>query len=416
MLPSAKKYLKESIVIIGGGAAGFFCAINLAMRTNRYQIILLEKTGKLLSKVKVSGGGRCNVTHHNFNNTEIVKYYPRGEKFLKNVFHKFSVTDTIEWFESHGVKLKAEADNRMFPVTDSSQTVIDCLLNLAAKYHIDIRMNAEVKTISCDKQQGFVLELKSGTQLKASKICIATGGYNKLEAYNYIGELEHEIIKPVPSLFTFNLPEHNIRHLQGVSIEDVSIKIMGSKLQQRGPLLITHWGLSGPVVLRLSAWGARVLAESNWHFSIIVNWLPRYNEETLRDYFFELRIEKAKLFLHHKNPFGLPSRLWQYFLHQNEIGEQVRWSELPAKEQNKLISTLCAQVFEVKGKTTFKEEFVTAGGISLREIDTQTMMSRKVPNLLFAGEIIDVDGVTGGFNFQNAWSTAYVAAVSMSME
>jgi predicted Rossmann fold flavoprotein len=398
--------LQKTLVVVGGGAAGFFCAVNAA--SEGINVILLEKTGKLLSKVKVSGGGRCNVTHACFNISQMAAHYPRGERFLKKAFHHFFTADTIEWFKKRGVMLKKEADGRMFPTSDSSETIIHCLLQEASKKHVVIKMNAEVQQIT-PSGNGFDVALKNQQPLRADYVCVATGGYPKQEMYTWLHNIGHNVVAPVPSLFTFNLPGHPIRNLMGV-VAEAQVKISGSKLSDSGPVLITHWGLSGPAILKLSAWGARMLAERQWHFHALINWCAATNEESLRQNFGAIRSEKAKHKLGSRNPFGLPARLWQFILTESGIKEDIRWADLPAKEQNRLIKNLTAYEIEVKGKTTFKEEFVTAGGIDLREIDANTMMSKKHPGLFFAGEALDIDGVTGGFNFQNAWTTGFIAA------
>jgi predicted Rossmann fold flavoprotein len=404
---------KNTLIVIGGGAAGFFCAVNAARINPHLKVILIEKTHKLLSKVKVSGGGRCNVTHACFDILEMSKKYPGGSNFIKKTFHQFFTTDTIQWFESRGVKLKTEADGRMFPVTDSSQTIIDCLLKEANKYEVEIKMNAEVRKLQMINNE-WEIETANSQRLTANYICIACGGYPKSSMFNWLKELGHTIEEPVPSLFTFNMPGHPIAKLMGVSVENAKIKITGTKLEQQGPVLITHWGLSGPAVLRLSAWGARQLAICNWHFEIIVNWLPGFNEQSLKEKFQQLRFDLAPQRINHKNPFAIPQRLWEFLTEQSGIKSERRWADLPAGEQNRLIKNLCACEFSIKGKTTFKEEFVTAGGIKLNEVDANTMMSKKIPKLFFAGEILDVDGITGGFNFQHAWTSGYIAAKTIA--
>jgi predicted Rossmann fold flavoprotein len=413
---------RKRLVVIGGGAAGFFCAVNAARLNPQLEVIILEKSNKLLSKVKVSGGGRCNVTHACYSIAEMIKKYPRGSAFLKKAFHHFFTTDTIAWFESRGVALKTEADGRMFPVTDSSQTIIDCLLKEANKYHVEIRMNKEVKQLAIGGEQSantkqFEIQFADHSILHADFICIASGGYPKIIQYQWLNKSDHAVVEPFPSLFTFNLaapqagmPGTSITALMGVAVENAAVKIVGTKFSEKGPLLITHWGMSGPVVLKLSAWGARELAACNWQFAILVNWIPDFNENSLRDKMQQLRFELAAQKMINRNPFALPNRLWEYLLVQSGIHPDMRWADLPAREQNKLIKNLCAQEFAVKGKTTFKEEFVTAGGIELTEIDHHTMQSRKHPGLYFAGEIINVDGITGGYNFQNAWTTGWIAA------
>lgn len=396
-------------MVIGGGAAGFFCAVNAARLYPELQVTLIEKTSRLLSKVKVSGGGRCNVTHACFSIAEMVKKYPRGGKFLKKAFHQFFTTDTIQWFEERGVALKTEADGRMFPQSNTSQTIIDCLLDEAGKYKVDIIMSTQVRAI-VKKDARWELQLSNKQNIAADLVCIACGGYARAEQFNWVKELGHSIESPVPSLFTFNIPQNGITALMGITVEHAVIKIAGTKLQESGPLLITHWGMSGPMVLKLSAWGARELALKNYHFTIIVNWLPAFNEITLRDKMQQVRFEIASQKIINRNPFSLPARLWEYLLQQCGIDVNMRWADFPAKEQNKLVKTLCVHEFEVKGKTTFKEEFVTAGGVQLHEVDVNTMQSKIAPGLFFAGEILDVDGITGGFNFQNAWTTGWIAA------
>ncbi|MGF2411329.1 MAG: NAD(P)/FAD-dependent oxidoreductase [Ferruginibacter sp.] len=404
---------KKQLVVIGGGAAGFFCAINAARMNPDLQVTIAEKTNKLLSKVKVSGGGRCNVTHACFSIADMIKKYPRGAAFLKKAFHHFFTTDTIEWFAARGVELKTEGDGRMFPVTNSSQTIIDCLMKEANKYGVQILMNAEVKQLTKENDR-FEISIADNRVLHADFICIASGGYPKSVQFDWLKKAGHTIDTPVPSLFTFNMPGNAITALMGVVVENAVVKIMGTKLQEQGPLLITHWGMSGPAVLKLSAWGARELQTKNYEFKIVVNWIPDFNENTLREKMQQLRFDIAAQKIVNRNPFALPNRLWEYLLQQAEVDANLRWADLPAAKQNKLIKMLCVQEFAVKGKTTFKEEFVTSGGIELNEIDYNTMQSKKLPGLFFAGEVINVDGVTGGFNFQNAWTTGWIAAKAVA--
>ena len=417
---------KKRLVVIGGGAAGFFCAVNAAQLNPAMEVIILEKSNKLLSKVKVSGGGRCNVTHACYSIAEMIKKYPRGSAFLKKAFHHFFTTDTIAWFKNRGVELKTETDGRMFPATNSSQTIIDCLMKEANKYHVEIRMNKEVKHLAVgsgqmgldnepwttDKQ--FELGFADGSILQADFVCIASGGYPKILQYHWLAKAGHIIDEPVPSLFTFNMPGNSVTALMGVAVENAQVKIAGSKLLESGPLLITHWGMSGPAILKLSAWGARELAINNYNFSILINWIPDFNENSLREKIQQLRFQLAAQKIINRNPFALPNRLWEYLLLQSGIQADLRWADLPAREQNKLIKNLCANEYAVKGKTTFKEEFVTSGGVQLNEIDFNTMQSKKHAGLFFAGEIINVDGITGGYNFQNAWTTGWIAAKAIS--
>ncbi len=404
---------KKRLVVIGGGAAGFFCAINAAQMNPAFEVIIVEKTGKLLSKVRISGGGRCNVTHHCFSMAEMIKKYPRGNHFLKKAFHHFFTTDTIRWFEERGVQLKTEADGRMFPTTDSSETIVNCLMKEVNKYGVQILLNREVAALSIVNGE-WSIEFNDGSTIQANFVCVASGGYPKAMQFEWLKKLGHTIEAPVPSLFTFNMPGNNIISLMGIVAENASVKIAGSKLQEQGPLLITHWGMSGPCILKLSAWGAKELAAKNYQFSILVNWLPAFNEQTLKNKFQQVRFNQAAQKIVNRNAFGLPQRLWQYLLQQSGINENMRWADLPAKEQNKLIKNSCVQEFAVSGKTTFKEEFVTAGGVALQEVDYNTMQSKIVPNLFFAGEVLNIDGVTGGFNFQSAWTTGFIAAKAIS--
>jgi predicted Rossmann fold flavoprotein len=404
---------KKTLIVIGGGAAGFFCAVNAARMNSDLKVIIIEKTGKILSKIKVSGGGRCNVTHACFEIDGMARKYPRGENFVKKTFHQFFTKDTVEWFEERGVRLKTEADRRMFPISNSSQTIIDCLINEANKYRVEILRNVQVERIE-KLNKDWRLHTTNGQHLTANYVCVASGGYPKTSMFDWLKNLGHTIEEPVPSLFTFNLPSNSITKLMGVSVADAQVKIAGTKLVERAPLLITHWGLSGPCVLRLSAWGARELKEKNYEFSILINWIPAENETSLRERYQELRIETGSQKIINKNSFGLPQRLWEYLIYQSGITENMRWADLPAKEQKKLIGNLIAYECLVKGKTTFKEEFVTAGGIKLSEIDFNTMQSKIVPNIFFAGEIMDVDGITGGFNFQHAWTSGFIAAKAIS--
>ena len=405
--------VNKRLVIIGGGAAGIFCAVNAARMNPVLKITVLEKSNKLLSKVKISGGGRCNVTHACFDMEEMSRQYPRGRHFVKKAFHQFFTTDTIRWFEERGVKLKTEADGRMFPVTDTSQTIIDCLLREADKYGVEILIKREVAGINV-QQTIFNVQFSNSGSLSADYVCIASGGYPKSFMFDWLKKPGHTIEEPVPSLFTFNLPKHPITKLMGLSVEKVRVKISGIKLEEEGPLLITHWGLSGPAVLRLSAWAARELRVMGYQFRVLINWVPDFHEHSLHEKFQEIRKLHAAQKLVNKNPFGLPSRLWEFLAEQSGVKPEWRWGDLPAANQNKLIKNLCSYECEVKGKTTFKEEFVTAGGIKLSEVDPRTMMSKKVPNLFFAGEVLDVDGITGGFNFQHAWTSGWVAAKAIA--
>jgi predicted Rossmann fold flavoprotein len=405
--------MAKTLVVIGGGAAGFFCAVNAAKQNPDLEVVIVEKNNKVLSKVKVSGGGRCNVTHACFDVNELILKYPRGKYFVKKTFNWFGPNDTIEWFKERGVNLKIEPDNRMFPDTDSSQTIIDCLLTEAKKYKVKILMSCAINTIAYINK-AFSLLTASGNIISANYVCVACGGFPKTDQFNWLTSLGHTIEEPVPSLFTFNMPNNKITELMGISVENSTIKIAGTKFVNNGPLLITHWGMSGPAVLKLSAWAARYLASANYQFTIIVNWLGEATEFDLKVQFADYRFSLAGQKIGHKNPFGLPNRLWQYLLAFSGISEDTRWADLPSAPQYRLIRNLVLQEFAVNGKTTFKEEFVTSGGIKLVEVDPNTMESKKVDNLFFGGEIVDVDGVTGGFNFQHAWTSGWIAAKTIA--
>lgn len=405
--------MAKKLVVIGGGAAGFFCAVNAAKQNPNLEVVIVEKNNKVLSKVKVSGGGRCNVTHACFDINELIQKYPRGKHFVKKTFNWFGPTDTIEWFKERGVTLKTEADNRMFPDTDSSQTIIDCLLTEARKYKVKMLMSCAINTIAYINKE-FSLLTATGTMISANYVCVACGGFPKTDQFNWLTSLGHSIEEPVPSLFTFNMPNNKITELMGVSVDNATVKIAGTKLLNNGPLLITHWGMSGPAILKLSAWAARYLASANYQFTIIVNWLGETTEFDLKEQFADYRFSLAAQKIGNKNPFGLPNRLWQYLLTFSGISEDMRWADLPSAPQYRLIRNLVLQEFTVNGKTTFKEEFVTSGGIKLSEVDANTMESKKVDNLFFGGEIVDVDGVTGGFNFQHAWTSGWIAAKTIA--
>ncbi len=409
--------MKKKLVVIGGGAAGFFCAINAALKNPELEVTIIEKTSKLLSKVRVSGGGRCNVTHACFSIAEMVKKYPRGEKFLKQSFHHFFTTDTINWFKQRKIKLTTEDDGRMFPESNSSETIINCLLEEVHNQEVKILMNCEVIEVENFQREvenilpnRFKIKCKSGEEFYADFICIACGGYNKKEQFTWLMKLGHSFESPVPSLFTFNIPHNPIVELMGITLKNVIVKINGTKYKQEGSLLITHWGLSGPAILKLSAFAAKDLSALQYDFSISVNWLPSLNENLVLEKLKLLRNELASQKIGNRNSFDLPQRFWKYHLQLCGINEEIRWADLPAKLQNLLAIQLCSQQFRVKGKTTFKEEFVTAGGIKLNEVNAITMESKVTPQLFFAGEILDVDGITGGFNFQHAWTSSWLAA------
>lgn len=401
----------KQIAIIGAGAAGCFAAANIPFQDG-VQVTVFEKTGKVMQKVKVSGGGRCNTTHALFDVPELVTRYPRGKQLLKKSLYRFSPEKTIDWFARRGVKLKTEADGRMFPITDDSQTIIDCVWQQMMQNKVQVKYHKSIESITKVGEQ-LQLNFNDDTSFIADKVLIACGGFPKQDQYKWIVEIGHTIQTPVPSLFTFNMPKHPITELMGVAVPDATVRITGTKISEHGPLLITHWGMSGPAVLRTSAWAARELSERNYEFNIQINWLLDVTEEELKEQLLDIRREQGKQSVGNKNPFNLPKRLWEYQLKNAGINEETKWGELPAAAQNKMINFLIRDAYDVKGKTTFKEEFVTCGGVKLSEIDPQTMESRIMKGLYFAGEILDVDGITGGFNFQHAWSSGFIASQSM---
>jgi predicted Rossmann fold flavoprotein len=401
------------IIIIGGGAAGFFTAINTAEMRPSLKIAILERGKEVLTKVKISGGGRCNVTHAEFIPKELSKNYPRGEKELLGPFHSFMTGDTLGWFEERGVAIKMEEDGRMFPTTDSSQTIIDCFTSEISKLDIDLLKSHPVKTIK-KITTGWQIDTGKET-LTAQAIVIATGSNPKI--WKLLESLGHKIVPPVPSLFTFNIKDQRITDLPGVATE-ASIKVVGKKrkviLESEGPLLITHWGMSGPAILKLSAWGARLLEGLDYKFEIIVNWLLYETEEDVVEQLLRFKTKNAKQTLHKYAQFELPKRLWQTLLFASGISETEIWADISKKKLQNLANQLVASIFQVDGKSTFKEEFVTAGGVDLKEVNFKTFESKKQPNLYFAGEVLNIDAITGGFNFQNAWTGGYIVAKSLA--
>lgn len=401
------------LIVIGGGAAGFFGAIQAAEMSPGLKILILEKSNKVLAKVRISGGGRCNVTHHCFNPFELAHHYPRGEKWLKNVFKIFHAEHVVKWFASKGVALKHEDDGRMFPDTDSSLTIIECFLSLAQTLRIKIEL---AKTVTGINPADDLLSVNcaDGTVYKAKKVLVATGGSPHKHSYDFLAKLNHNICAPIPSLFTFNDAENDFKDLMGVSVPDAEIRIAATKFSQRGPVLITHWGLSGPAVIKLSSWAARYLHQCDYKFTVLVNWLGTTNEDELRATLTQYKAERSKQKIMGHTLFSLPQRLSKRLCTLAEIDETKVWGELAQKKINKLVEFLIRCPFQIKGKTTFKEEFVTCGGVDLKEVHLETMASKKNENIFFSGEVLDIDGETGGFNFQSAWSTAYLAAKSIS--
>jgi len=398
------------LIVVGGGAAGFFSAITCAENSGK-SVLILEKTSQLLQKVKVSGGGRCNVTHQCFEPRELSRHYPRGEKSLIGPFHRFGAADTVEWFASRGVTLKTEADGRMFPDTDSSQTIVDTLLGAADAAGVRIHTSEGVTSL-IKSEDVFELVTDTGNSYTAPSVLIATGGTRLAAGARIAASLGHELKPPTPSLFTFKVKDPRIDGLLGLSVSPAEVSIQQSKLKSRGPVLITHWGLSGPGILKISAWGARELADRDYRFDISVNWLPDADPEAVVA---EKRSSEAKRQLSSRSPFeSIPKRLWLRLLAAAEVPDITTWSQLSKTQATRLLGQLITSSFAVSGKSTNKDEFVTCGGIALDEINFQTMESKLVHGLYFAGEVIDVDGVTGGFNFQNAWTNGFHAGAAIA--
>lgn len=406
----------KKIVVIGGGAAGFFCAIQIAELHPNWEISILEKSTKVLAKVRVSGGGRCNVTHACPDVETLLKKYPRGSRFLKKAFYRFATKNTISWFAVNGVELHTEKDGRMFPTTNNSATIIECLTQKINQYKIQVLLNNEVMNVekNRDSQDSntlpFSIQLRGRELMQADAICVATGGMLKAEKLNWLLTLGHSIVEPVPSLFTFNTVDKKITTLMGVAVDNASIQWDGNKNKETGPLLITHWGISGPAAIKLSAWCAREMAVANYEGAIVINWIPGFNESTLKMEWINFRQDYGRREMGSRNPFNLPARLWQYLLEEAAIVPATKWADLKSVNQLHLIQLLTRYTLQIKGKTTFKEEFVTCGGVDLNDIDPATMESKLCPGLYFAGEMMDVDGITGGFNFQHAWTSAWIAA------
>ncbi len=404
--------MSKKIYIIGGGAAGFFCAIQLAEKNPDFSITIIEKSTKLLSKVRISGGGRCNVTHACFEAKELIKNYPRGSKELLGAFTRFGPAEMVNWLKSKQVALKTEADGRMFPVSNNSETIVNCFLDTSQLLGIKLEMECSVISMQ-QLQNGILLETQkqhnSVQQLKADAVVVCTGGFNQLKAYDFLKNTEHKILPPVPSLFTFNIPNNPVHQLMGLSVPNVKVKIKCSNYFTEGPLLITHWGFSGPAILKLSAFAAQELAKENYHTTVTINWLNDEQNE-VRDRLQDSFRANTKTQIVNLPVVALPKRLWHFLVAKAEIPSFKLCSELTKKELNKLVELLVNDQYEMRGKTTFKEEFVSCGGIDLKEVDFKTMQSKKWNNLYFAGEIMNIDGITGGFNFQAAWTTAWIAA------
>jgi len=404
---------QRHVIIAGGGAAGFFAAIACAEADPDCAVTIYEATAHPLAKVKVSGGARCNVTHACFEPKELVKRYPRGGRELLGAFHRWQPRDTVEWFGSRGVALKTEEDGRMFPVTDSSQTIVDCLQGAAAKAGVRLVLRTGLKT-AVKKARGFGVTLTTGETVDCDRLLLATGGNKSNAGLEIAARLGHAIEPPVPSLFTFHIDDPRLKELAGISVEEAVTAVRGTTLKERGPLLVTHWGLSGPAVLKLSAWGARTLHDCDYRFTLLVNWVPAFNPESLRAELDRARTANPKKQLGTWCPVGLPLRLWERLLTAAGLKSDTTWATVPGVALRALAAQVGEGEFAVAGKSMFKEEFVTCGGVRLSEVDFKTMESRLVPGLHFAGEVIDVDGITGGFNFQAAWTGGWLAGRAMA--
>ncbi len=402
---------KTDIIIIGGGAAGFFTAINLAENMPNSKIIILERGAEVLAKVKISGGGRCNLTHAQFNPKELTQNYPRGEKELLGPFHTFMTGDTVEWFEKKGVPLTIEEDGRMFPESNSSQTIIDCFVNETKRLGVEVLKNHSVKGIEKENEKWIVATEKGN--FISEKLVITTGSNSKI--WSLVKNLGHTIIPPVPSLFTFNIQDERIKDLSGIATQaSVKVVLDNIKLESEGAVLITHWGLSGPAILKLSAWGARELEKVNYQFKIKVNWVQDISTQKTFENLKELKERNSKQSLFKYAQFNVPKRLWQSLVNASGIVENQKWAETTNKQLQNLSEQLTQSIFQVNGKSTFKEEFVTAGGVDLKEINFKRFESKLQKNLFFAGEVLDIDAITGGFNFQNAWTGGFIVAKSIT--
>ena len=399
--------------IIGGGAAGFFAAIRAKSLAPQCEVVLLEASGKLLSKVRISGGGRCNVTHACYDPAELITNYPRGSKALRQAFSRFMTGDTIDWFESRGVPLKTEQDGRIFPVSDQSSSIVNCLMREAAVCGVKLMTHTAVASIR-NSANGFIIIDKSANEMHFDRVLVATGGMPIASRFSWLKEMGHSISNPVPSLFTFNLPGNSITSLMGLSVKDAQVKLLPDGPVSEGPLLITHWGMSGPAVLKLSSLAARKMAEADYHVKAEINWCAATDPDQTFDWFYACRLESGKSRVRNTSPHPLPKRLWEYLVGYAGIDEEINWSDLNKLRQEKLLNAVHQFEIEVNGKTTFKEEFVTCGGINLNEVYFKTMESKIVPGLYFAGEVLDIDGLTGGFNFQSAWTTGYIAGTAMA--
>ncbi len=398
-------------IIVGGGAAGFFGAIACAQHHPCDRVIIVEKSAQVLSKVRISGGGRCNVTHACFDPAALITYYPRGAKELRGPFSRFQPLDTIAWFESRGVTLKTEEDGRMFPTTDDSGTIINCLQQEAKRLKVEVLLQHALQEIKI-KGSGFDLHFANEKIVFCDRLLLTTGSAPKIHAM--LAQLGHKIVPPVPSLFTFNIPDSPLLDLAGIAVDAVKVALPACGCQQNGPILLTHWGLSGPSVLKASAWAARELCDLNYKTELIVNWIPKYTPEELKQSILKHKQATSLRQISADPLFNLPKQLWKRLVTLAGFESTQKWSNLSHLQLQNLAQNLQATTLQIAGKTTYKQEFVTCGGIALDEVNFKTMSSRQIPNLFFAGEILNIDGVTGGFNFQNAWTTSWIAGQAMN--
>lgn len=406
----------NKLAVIGGGAAGFFAAVNAARLHPNLNVTIFEKSREVLSKVRISGGGRCNVTHHCFEPEIMSKAYPRGSRELRWAFEQFQPADTVAWFQNRGIELKTESDGRMFPTTDDSATIINCLKQEADKYDVDVCNRYRVDAVKPTGDGRFKLAIRDHESRIFNAVVIATGGSNRRSTYRWLEELGHSIVEPVPSLFTFNFKENIFEDLSGISIENGSVGIEGTSYRHEGPILITHWGLSGPAVLKTSAWAARYLHKQNYAFTIRVNWLHPLNSQEVRQKLKKLRDINARRTTQKQDTFPIPNRLWNRILTLVDVDPKTRWAELSNENIHHLTEQLTNASYEIEGKTTYKEEFVTSGGIPLDEVNMGTMESKQLSNLYFTGEVLNIDGITGGYNFQSAWTTGWIAAQNLVID
>lgn len=400
----------KKVAVIGGGAAGFFAGVNAARAHPNLNVVIFEKSREVMSKVRISGGGRCNVTHHCFDPEVMAKAYPRGGRELRWAFEQFQAADTVAWFQNRGIELKIESDGRMFPVTDDSATIINCLKQEAQKYAVNVRTKTRIEAIKVVKEDRYELSIRGEEPEIFDAVIIATGGSNRRSSYKWLEDLGHSITEPVPSLFTFNFKDKIFSDLAGISVENCSVQITNTSFQHTGPILITHWGLSAPAVLKTSAWAARYLADENYRFTIRINWLHPKNGQEVRGILKQLRSNNARKNVAKQDQIKLPNRLWERFLDLADIPSDKRWAELSNEDIHNLTQQLTSGSYDIRGKTTYKEEFVTSGGILLDEVNMGTMESKKCRNIYFAGEVLNIDGITGGYNFQSAWTTGWIAA------